>query len=64
MEAKKIVGIILQVPMYFLILGSFIASIYAAYKGISGINWATPIILACIIIAYMIGIYLKRNETE
>jgi len=55
MKTNKIVGFILQIPMYALVLGSFVASIYAAYAKIQGINWATPIILAVVIITYIIG---------
>lgn len=61
MNTKKVIGWILGLPMYALILGSFIGSIYAAYTKLQGITWATPIILAGIIIAYAIGIYLRKD---
>ena len=61
MEIKKIIGFILQIPLYALILGSWGASIYASYNKISGVTWATPIIITTIIIAFIIGIFLKRD---
>lgn len=64
MNAKKIVGLILQVPLYVLVLGSFAASIYAAYNKISGVTYTTPIILAGIIIAFIIGTYLRVSGKE
>jgi len=59
---KKIVGIILQAPMYLLILGSLIASIYAAYAKIQGITWSTPIIISVIIVTYIIGKMLTNEQ--
>jgi len=56
---KKIIGIVLQIPMYLLIVGSLIGSIYAAYTNLQGITWATPIIIAGIIIAFIIGKKLR-----
>jgi len=64
MKMKKIIGWILQIPMYLLVLGSFAASIYAVYNKISGVTYATPIILAGIIIAFLIGVYLKIEREE
>jgi uncharacterized membrane protein YoaK (UPF0700 family) len=66
MKTNKIVGFILQIPMYALILGSFVASIYAAYAKIQGITWATPIILLIVIITYIAGkiLYDKDSDEE
>jgi flagellar biosynthesis protein FliQ len=61
MKTKKIVGLILKIPLYALVLGSFVASIYAAYAKIQGVTYATPVILAVIIIAFIIGSYLRRE---
>lgn len=62
MNTKKIVGWILQVPLYLLVLGSFGASIYAAANKIQNINWNTPLIMGGIIIAFLVGAYLKGYE--
>ena len=64
METKKIIGMILQIPLYLLVLGSFAASIYAAIYKISGVTWTTPIILAVIIVAFIIGMFLRKNEKK
>lgn len=64
METKKIIGTILQIPLYVLVLGSFIASIYAAYNKISGVTYTTSIILAVIIVAFIIGIFLQKNDKK
>lgn len=63
MDIKKIICVILQLPMYALVLGSFLASCYAAYEKIQGITWATPVILAVIIIAFIIGRVMKTGLT-
>ena len=55
MKTNKIVGFILQIPMYALILGSFVVSVYAAVLHLQNITWATPIILAVVIITYIVG---------
>ena len=64
MKTKKIIGWILQIPLYLLVLGSFAASIYAAYNKISGVTYATPIILGIIIIVFIIGMFLKIEKEE
>lgn len=64
MKTKKIIGWILQVPLYLLVAGSFAASIYAAYNKISGVTYATPIILGIIIIVFIIGMFLKIEKEE
>lgn len=64
MKAKKIIGLVLQIPLYVLVLGSFIASIYAAIYKISGVSWSTPIILAGIMIAFIIGSVLRIDKKE
>jgi len=56
---KKIIAVILQIPMYLLIVGSFIASIYAASTQL--VTWGTPIIIAVIIITFMIGKRLSNK---
>jgi len=66
MKTNKIVGFILQIPMYLLIIGSFVVSIYAASAKLQDITWATPIILGVIIISYIIGegFYKKEQKEE
>ena len=64
MKTKKIVGIIFQVPLYALVLGSFVASVYATMYNIQGVTWTTPIILAVIMIAFGIGAFLRRDKKE
>ena len=55
---KKILGIIFELPMILLVLGSFIASIYAAYNEISGVTYASSIVLGIVLVLYFIGAYL------
>jgi uncharacterized membrane protein (DUF485 family) len=62
MKTKKIVGLILRIPLYVLVLGSFAASIYAAYAKIQGVTYVTPIILGVIIITFIIGTVLGKQE--
>ena len=62
MDFKKIISWVLVLPMYLLIIGSFFGACYAAYSKIQGVTWSTPIILAGIMIAYGIGIYLRKLE--
>ena len=64
MKTKKIVGLILKMPLYILILGSFFASIYAAYAKIQGVTYATPIILGVIIAAFIIGSVMSRGQNR
>ena len=64
MKMKKIIGWILQMPLYLLVLGSFAASIYAAANNISGVTYATPIILGIGIVIFIIGYFLKKDKEE
>ena len=64
MNGKKLLGWILKAPMILLILGSFIGGVYAAYKNIQGITYATPAIIGAIIAAYLIGAWLINSEDE
>jgi hypothetical protein len=41
---------------------SFVASIYAAYKHISGITYSAPVFFAVVIAAYFIGMYLEKHK--
>ena len=64
MKTKKIIGWILQIPLYLLVLGSFAASIYAAANNISGVTYVTPIILGIIIMIFIIGALLKKDKGD
>lgn len=59
---NKLSSQLLKAPAYLLVIAAFIASIYAAVKGIQGINWGTPVILGLIIVAYIIGLWLERKK--
>jgi len=67
-DIKRIVSYILRVPLHIFLLGSFFASVYAAYKGIQGISWGTPILFGSILVAWYLGVWLskfkKEDETE
>jgi len=62
MKAKKIIGIIIMLPLILIVLGSFVASIYAAYKHIAGITYASPIIIGVAIILYLLGRFLSKDK--
>lgn len=64
MKTKKIIGIILMLPLIMLVLGSLVASIYASYKHIGGISYATPIIIGSFIALYILGRYLSKNGNK
>jgi len=67
MKFKTILGVVLMLPLVLIVIGSFGVSIYAAYNNISGITWASPIIIGSCIILYIIGRYIsrdKKNETQ
>lgn len=64
MNIKKIIGWILQVPLYLLVLGSFAASIYAAMYKIQNISWSTPLIMGGIILLFAIGAFLKKISSS
>jgi len=64
MNIKKIVGWILQIPLYLLVLGSFGASIYAAAYKIQNISWTTPLIMGGIILLFAIGAFLKKIGSD
>ena len=59
---KTVLSTILKLPLILLVVLAFFASIYAAYKKISGINYATPLILGIILILYIVGIVLERKK--
>jgi len=61
MKNKKIVPILLQIPLMLVMIVSFFGSIYAAYAKIGGIGFATPVIIGIIIALYFYGRYLEKK---
>lgn len=61
-DVKRVISIILRVPLHLFLIGSFGASIYAAYKHIQGISWGTPILFGVILAAWYIGVWMSRGE--
>jgi hypothetical protein len=62
MKNKKIIPILLQIPLILVMILSFFGSIYAAIYKISGICFATPVIIGIIIALYFYGRYLERKQ--
>ena len=60
---KTIRSLLFKLPAILLLIVSFIASIYAAAKHISGITWAVPVILLIILVLYFVGEKIaNRND--
>ena len=55
---------ILKLPLQILMLAVLIASYYAAFKNIQGINFSAPIILTLIYMLYGLGTYLDNKTPE
>ena len=64
MEVKKIISIILRVPLHLFLVGSFGASIYAAANKIQGISWGTPILFGVILAAWYLGVWMNRDDGD
>jgi hypothetical protein len=62
MKIRKIIPFVLQAPFILIMVASFFASIYAAVYHISGITFATPVILGVIVVLYFYGRYLGRKK--
>lgn len=62
MKAKRIIGLVMKIPMYLLVIGAFGAGIYAAMNNIQGITYATPISIGVILGLYFVGAFLTRCE--
>jgi uncharacterized membrane protein (DUF485 family) len=62
MEIKRVISFILRIPLHLFLLGSFAASIYAAYENIQGITWGTPILFGIILAAWYIGVWMSKEE--
>jgi len=61
---KKILALILQLPLVVIMIASFFGSIYAVIKKIGDIGLAVPIIIGVIIIAYFYGRYLENESIK
>ena len=59
---NKTKGWLFKLPLILLLLATFIASIYAAVKHLSGINYATPILVLIIIALYIVGEYFANKK--
>lgn len=65
-KAKKIIGIIFQIPLLLIVIASFFISIYLGFIDTAlgkslGITYGASIISGIVIILYFIGAFLKRN---
>lgn len=64
MKTKQVIGEILKAIPVGMVIISALGGIYAAYNKISGISWASPIILTLISIGYFVGIKLSKEKIE
>jgi len=55
----KVISIVLKAPLWIFVFASFVGSIYAAANNIQGISWSTPVIMGCIIVTYLIGMFVS-----
>jgi len=61
---KSRLPFLLQLPLILLMIASFLGSIYAAIKKISGIGYATPIIIGIFIALYFYGRHLEEKRRK
>jgi uncharacterized protein YacL len=59
---KRVKALLFKTPAILLLVISFMASIYAAIRHISGISWAVPIILLIIVVLYFIGERVGKKD--
>ena len=59
---KKVISIILRIPLHLFLIGSFIASIYAVIQHTPGISWGTPVLFGVILLAWYLGVWMSKNE--
>ena len=62
MNTKKVIILIMKLPIVALMLISWGASFYAAYKHINNISYATPIIFTIIVACYVLALYLEKKN--
>lgn len=58
---KKIIFILLELPLVLVVVASFFGSIYAVIKNIGGIGLGVPIFIGIIIALYFYGRYLENK---
>jgi len=61
MDFKRIISIIMRIPLHLFLVGSFGASIYAAANKVQGITWGTPILFGVILLAWYIGVWMSKD---
>lgn len=59
---KKVIGLVLQLPLLLIIVASFFASIYAAIAKIGGVSFGVTAILGIVIIIYFYGRRLEKKQ--
>ena len=64
MGFKKILSIVFQIPVWLILVGALITSIFAWLLKIQDINFWTPLILLIAIILYIIGRWFIKEENE
>jgi hypothetical protein len=62
--ANKFWGLVLELPLILLVIGSFGASIYAAYNKISGVTYASSAVLGVVIVLYFLGVWLRSGDSD
>lgn len=61
-DIKRVISIILRIPLHLFLIGSFAASIYAAANKIQGISWGTPVLFGAILALWYIGVWMSKQE--
>lgn len=64
MKNKKLISMLLQLPLLLIMIASFFGSIYAAIYRISGITYSTPVIIFIILALYFYGRYLEKKKDK
>jgi hypothetical protein len=64
MDWLKVLSVVLRIPLWLLILASFVGAIYAAANKIQNITYVTPLIMGTLIVLYLVGIFLGRKNEQ
>jgi hypothetical protein len=64
MNKRKLILLLMQLPLVLIVVASFFGSIYAVVKNIGGVGLAVPIILGIFIALYFYGRYLENKFRE